>query len=472
MSDTQEALKKTISLLDVEPSTLMSELPKVKSPSSEIPSRTLGASNKITPLHKAIQAESFPDKGRLGPLQTIPNVVHMLRSYGINTKYCVITKEQETLIPGLKGCADNAGNTALTTITSLAILNGVGTTHLPAFVAAIADKNQVNPVADWIHSAQWDGRDRLEGLYDTLVVKDGFPKSFRNSLIRRWLISAVAAALKPSGFHCRGVLTLQGKQSIGKTSWLRALVGLEILRDKVVLIDHLLDVGNKDSILQAESHWLVELGELESSFKRDQARLKGFLTSPGSKIRRPYDKAPSVLQRRTVFIATVNEAEFLVDPTGNSRFWTIPVTAINYEHGIDTQQLWAQVAELFESGEQWWLTKDEELELETINKEHRVVSSIREQLNEYLDLDAPQEQWERLSASAMLEKIGYEKPTNAQARDAGQELRALFGEPKKSQGTMRWLVPPERVPANNRYLAQLVNGVAATQPVGGGGGAA
>lgn len=38
-----------------------------------------------------------------------------------------------------------------------------------------------------------------------------------------------------------------------------------------------LDPGNKDSILGAIVHWLVEICELDSSFKKDVARLKGFL---------------------------------------------------------------------------------------------------------------------------------------------------------------------------------------------------
>ena len=49
----------------------------------------------------------------------------------------------------------------------------------------------------------------------------------------RWLLSAVAAALMPTGFRTRGVLVLQGRQLLGKTSWFLALIPDSLLRDSV-----------------------------------------------------------------------------------------------------------------------------------------------------------------------------------------------------------------------------------------------
>jgi len=198
------------------------------------------------------------------------------------------------------------------------------------------------------------------------------------------------------------VLTLQGPQGIGKTSWIRSLVTPQILRDTTVLLGHHLDAGNKDSIITAVSHWLVELGELDSSFKKDIARLKGFITGTSDKVRRPYAMADSEYQRRTVFCATVNEQNFLVDPTGNSRWWTIPVIAINFEHGINMQQLFAQLAVDLENGEQWWLTPEEEAQLAEQNKQHRAVNVIEEKLLNEIEPDLPTDKWRKLSALQVL----------------------------------------------------------------------
>ena len=131
----------------------------------------------------------------------------------------------------------------------------------------------------------WDGVDRLVSVYATLIHRADFPEKLKQSLMYRWLLSAVAAALKPSGFKARGVLTLQGPQSIGKTSWISALIPDAILREGVLKLDHHLDAGNKDSIITAVCHWIVEIGELDSSFKKDIARLKGFLTADRDKVR-------------------------------------------------------------------------------------------------------------------------------------------------------------------------------------------
>ena len=85
-----------------------------------------------------------------------------------------------------------------------------------------------------------------------------------------------------------------------------------------------------------------------------------------------------VTPRRSVFAATVNDARFLVDPTGNSRWWTIPVNEVDYEHGLDMQQVWAQFTVEYENGEEWWLTREEEDLLESHNRDHRVASAIED----------------------------------------------------------------------------------------------
>jgi putative DNA primase/helicase len=154
------------------------------------------------------------------------------------------------------------------------------------------------------------------------------------------------------------VLTLQGAQGLGKSSWVGSLVSDLDVRDMIVKLDHHLDPHDKDSVLSAIAHLIVEIGELDSSFRKDIARLKGFITRDFDKVRRPYARAASEYPRRTVFAATVNDGNFLIDDTGNSRFWTLPLVAINYEHGIDMQQVFAQLkgAYALSTGSAAWRT--------------------------------------------------------------------------------------------------------------------
>lgn len=391
----------------------------------------------------------FPDKPPSGHNKlpaTIDNVDHLLNHAAIQVRYNVIKKKDEVAVPGHQGTMDNLDNVTLSTIVSLASKHGLPTGHIADYVQVIADRNAYNPVADWIRSRPWDGTDRIPDICNTVVEQDDYPPVLKIILIRKWLLSAVAAALKPNGFKCRGVLTLQGTQGIGKTSWVKALVTDAKLRDDVIKLDHHLDASNKDTILGAITNWIVEIGELESSFRKDIARLKGFLTTDADRVRRPYGRRESEYARRTVFLATVNDANFLTDTTGNTRWWTIAVKTLNYLHDIDMQQVFAQLATKLDAGAEWWLTPDEEKMLDAWNHRHMVVSAIAEKLAGWMDPKGKIVL--RLTATQVLERMGFERPTNAQAKECAAALRDMLGEAKRINGINKWSVSFNEPPAN------------------------
>ena len=411
-----------------------------------LPTDAAGASTPfILDRARRLDPQSFPNpplKNSNCVPSTIPNVMHLLESYGISARYNAIRKVLTITIPGQSGTPDNANNVAIAQIMSLATLNGMSTGPIPSYVSTIGDRNQYNPIGNWISSKPWDGVDRLPEFYETLQQRDDYPKSMKETLIYRWLLSAVAAALKPSGFRSRGVLTLQGPQSLGKTTWVSALVPDPDLRDITIKIGHHLDAGNKDSILIAIGHWVVEIGELDSSFKKDIALLKGFLTSDRDKVRRPYARSDSEYPRRTVFCASVNDHNFLIDSTGNSRWWTIPVVKVNYAHGIDMQQLFAQLMIDYQKGVQWWLTPEEEALLEELNKYHRVISAVRERVLSAIDMgQSGQPNLKTMTASEVLMEVGLKTPGNMQCKECAAVLREYLGEPKKIRGFIKWRVP-------------------------------
>jgi hypothetical protein len=391
-----------------------------------------------------LDPDSFPNPPRKGSRYlptTIANVRHLMRAYGIHVRYNVIKKKLFTTLPGYRGAPDNVDNVALQYIISLAILNGMQTIPIPGFVETIADSNLWNPVADWITSKPWDGVDRLPAFYATLKVHKTFDDTFKCKLMYRWSLSGVAAAMLSSGFKCRGVLTIQGTQSLGKTRWIASLVPDPLLRDEVVRLGHHLDARNKDDVISAVSHWIVEIGELDSSFKKDVAALKGFLTNDRDKIRRPYARTDSDYPRKTVFAATVNDRNFLVDPTGNTRFWVLPATKIDYAHQIDMQQLFAQLYFDYQNGEQWWLTDAEQTQLESFNKEHRSLSPVRDTLESCLDLNTQDTSKSQvLTATELLNLVGIKNPGASQVKECNAVLREMLGEPKRIRGANKWRV--------------------------------
>ncbi|MDY0014428.1 MAG: VapE family protein [Rhodocyclaceae bacterium] len=419
-------------------------------------SQTNSAQQQIVPdLHKepppprkrpkALDLDTFPHRRWPGTTQlpgTIENVDHLLQAYSVTVRYDVIRKRLQIRYPGHQGSSDNADSVAMTLIESLAALNCLPISCVARCVEVLGDRHQYNPIADWITSKPWDGVDRLGAIYATLEIREGYPKHLKEIVIYRWLLSAVAAALKPYGFKARGVLTLQGPQSIGKTSWIASLVPDDGLREFAVKLGLHLDAGNKDTILTAISAWIVEIGELDSSFKKDVSRLKGFLTNDRDRLRKPYGRGDSEYQRRTVFAASVNEEDFLIDSSGNTRFWTIAVVRINYDHGIDTQQLFAQLALDFQKGERWWLNSHEEALLESHNQNHRKTGYIHERLLARLDLDrVGQEDIPLMTATAVLTALAILQPTNLQFKECHTALREILGEPTRSKGLTRWRVP-------------------------------
>lgn len=181
--------------------------------------------------------------------------------------------------------------------------------------------------------------------------------------------------------------------------------------------------------------------------------MKAFVSQGTDKVRMPYDRRASEYARRTVFFASVNEHNFLVDETGNTRWWTIPVTAVHHDHDIDMQQLWAEVYELYRGGEQWWLTAEENKALIEHNRDHESTDPIEEAIleefewtpNHYKSASNTQEKWEgsRMTATEVLKVIGYKNPTKMLARTAGNILRRLAGESRKTHGGRRvFNMPP------------------------------
>lgn len=390
----------------------------------------------------------FPDAplrpGSPLPPATIANVKHLLDRANVVCRYNVIKKKVEIELPNHRGTLDNRDNVTMTAVIDLATQSGMPHGLIPEYVNAIADRNAYNPVADWIISREWDGVNRFPDFASTITIHADYDSDLRDTLLRKWTRSAAAAAIRPN-YKGRGVLTFQGRQGSGKTSWVKSLVNDPILRDSVIKLDHHLDASNKDSITSAISNWIVEIGELDSSFKRDVARLKGFLTADFDRIRRPYDRRESEYPRRTVFIATVNDGSFLVDRTGNTRWWTIAVESLDFRHSIDMQQVFAQAAQEVREGASWVLDASEEAQLETWNARHLTQSVIADQLDDYIDHDCiGADNLPALTASQALELIGIKSPTNAQAKECGAALRNLLGEPKRIQGRMCWRVPIRR----------------------------
>lgn len=415
----------------------------------ETASKAPAAANDNTPAVTPTKVDTFtplPDAGGKGkPLSTIENLAEICRRLGVVIRYNVISKEEEILIPGHAFSVDNMANASLAWLTSWCARFRMPTGNLGDFVTFLADQNLYNPVANWITSRPWDGTPRFHALCDTVTPKqdvrlpDG--RKLRDVLIRRWMISAVAAAFRPNGVSAHGILVLQGDQYLGKTKWFKNLVPEElgVLKDGMILRP-----DDKDSVKQVCSFWLVELGELDATFRKsDIAQLKSFITNSSDVLRRAYARKESHFARRTVFFGSVNPREYLHDPTGNRRYWTIECAHLNLDHGLDMQQVWAEVYAMYQAGEGYYLTPEEMAALNAHNEGFTVVDPVEERLQTRLDWQADTDRWEWKTATEVLISVGVERPTQAEATKAAHYIRKHNGaQAKRSNGKSLLLVPP------------------------------
>lgn len=386
------------------------------------------------------------DNGR--PIKHAENLREICRRLGVIVRYNEIRKDEEILIPNKSFTRDNEANATLAWLKSECSRFKFTAEAVKEFVVLLADENQYNPVQAWVQSRPWDGTDRLQALFDTVrCVNDNegsAERSLKETVIKRWMLSAIHAAFSPYGVEAQGMLVFQGAQGIGKTQWLKSLVPseLDLVKDGV-----LLRPDDKDSVMQACSYWLVEVGELDSTFRRsDIAQLKAFITQDEDVVRKPYASRESRFARRTVFFGSVNPREYLHDPTGNRRYWTVECEAIDNKHGIDTQQLWAQVFEMWKAGESHNPTSDEWYLINANNTEYMASDPIEERILSGYDWSqvAASNRW--LTSTEVLRELGVDRPTKAETTTAGNLIRDLNGGmAKRGGGGRRVMLVPSRV---------------------------
>jgi predicted P-loop ATPase len=324
--------------------------------------------------------------------------------------------------------------------------------RLNGYLSNIAERNCYHPAREWVLSRKWDGVSRLQLLADTLAVEARF-KTHRDAMLRRWLISVVAALFSNSPNDTfELVLTLQGGQGKGKTSWFKLLADASLAAVKE---DLQLNPANKDTIFTAAGHWIVELGELDATFsKAEMGKLKSFMSHTYDMLRRPYARLNSNMKRQTCFGASVNRPDFFIDETGNRRFLTILVVEVDYTHSIDMQQVWAEVKTLYDAGEQWWLTADESARLATINTQFEAVVPVVEMLqdafefselgNDLFCAEKDDRKFVRITATQVVVLFGLQKDRKT-VGEAGAALRKLTGKDASSFGGARsWKVYPNK----------------------------
>jgi putative DNA primase/helicase len=117
---------------------------------------------------------------------------------------------------------------------------------------------------------------------------------------------------------------------------------------------------------------------------------------------------------------------------------------MNPNHGVDMQQLWAQVTAEFHKGARHLLSRDEVAKLNERNEQFSAMDPIEDIIRSTYDWDT-KANWTNKTATDVLLEIGYDKPTKVHKNSASAALKRLSGkESQRSTGGRRVYEVPAR----------------------------
>ena len=219
-------------------------------------------------------------------------------------------------------------------------------------IAIVAKSRRVNSLQVWLRSLEWDQKPRLETM-----LSRGFcaaDTDYTRAVSRCFLLSLAARAIRP-GCQVDTMLILEGRQGAGKSRGLEALAGPEFYAD----IDS--PIGTQQHAQDIQGRWLVEISELSGMRASDVERVKSGITRTTDVYREPYARVATDHPRQCVYAGTTNSGQYLLDDTGNRRFWPVRV-GDQIDKGWLSQtreQLFAEAVARLDQGAVWWDVPDD-----------------------------------------------------------------------------------------------------------------
>ena len=248
-------------------------------------------------------------------------------------------------------------------------------------VVKIARQNSYSPVGEYLKKVHQQHGGNTAIIEDIAARHLGAPEPVHQMLIKRFLIAAVARAIAPGCKHdC--ALILQGPQGYFKSTFFK------VLASEHWFDDSLGSASDKDEKLKLHRSWMIEWAELETAFKRrDVSQVKALMSSSVDILRPPYGRGIEALKRPSVIVGTTNQEQFLADPSGNRRFWVVPITQPLDLSQLrkERDQIWAAALTLYLAGEQWWLTEAENRQVDISRARHESEDAWFEPISDYVD---------------------------------------------------------------------------------------
>ena len=208
-------------------------------------------------------------------------------------------------------------------------------------------RNKFHPVLDYLRGVVWDGVPRI----DTWLVASGgaIDSDYTRAVSSLVLLAAVHRITTPGCKFDEMMVLESAQQGLLKSTALRTLCPNENWFSD----DLPLNVDAKQIVERTLGKWIIEASDLSGMMKSKIEHLKGMLSRQvDGPVRLAYGRMSVEVPRQYVIIGTTNSSSYLIDPTGNRRFWPVKVTRFNIQWIRENRdQLWAEAYSREQAGE-------------------------------------------------------------------------------------------------------------------------
>ena len=220
-----------------------------------------------------------------------------------------------------------------------------------------------HPFQDYMAALpEWDGTDRVTMLGARVSGKAMWLNGFH-----RWMLGMVAQWL---GYPARcanalAPILISAEQGMCKSTFCSILLPEEL---RGYYTDKFAITSTSGCEQKISTFGLINMDEFDQYTERMMTILKNLMQMKKVNYRKCFKAYYSDLPRIASFIGTSNEKSLLTDETGSRRFLCIEVEKPIDCSPIDYPQLYAQLKFELESGKRYWLSKEEEEEIQLHNR--------------------------------------------------------------------------------------------------------
>jgi hypothetical protein len=368
----------------------------------------------------AAEGEPFETDKNGTPYPNQHNIRLALSKMGVCVRYDRFA--DRVVLTGLEGFGPYMNDAAMTRMrlrTDEEHKLKIGKELFSDVVEDAARRDDFHPVVDYLDALAWDGLPRLDGWMSTYLQAED--SEYTRHVGTIMLVAAVRRVRRP-GCKFDEMVVLESEQGKAKSSAL-ALIAV---REEWFSDDLPLSANTQQVIERTQGRWIIEAGELSGMGKRGVDHLKAFLSRRADRSRMAYGRLPHDAPRHFIVVGTTNDDKYLIDSTGNRRFWPVRVGDIDLDAlARDRDQLWAEAAVREAAGESirldralWQAAALEQEERRTVDP---FVAPLADLFRDLLGKVASREVWQFIGTPIGLRTPELERRLGAAMRELGFE---------------------------------------------------